>query len=193
MSAAANMANQPKCSPASSGDLLTRAQAATCPLDAMATSPALIRTATWDVVAWNRAAAVVLNDYGAMAPEDRNVLRMMFLNPDVRAAQPDWESVGRFVVGAFRADAARAGATARVEAMVAELSRLSPEFALMWREHDVRGHGEGVKRLNLPHLGEIAFEYSTFTVEGRPDLSLAVYNPVFPQEAARIQALIAAR
>ncbi len=32
-------------------------------LDAMELSPALVRTLTWDVVAWNRAAAAVLTDY----------------------------------------------------------------------------------------------------------------------------------
>ncbi len=37
-------------------------------LDALAFSPALVRTATWDVVAWNRAASVVLTDYGAIPP-----------------------------------------------------------------------------------------------------------------------------
>src|SRR5207245_1419785 len=35
-------------------------------LDAFAFSPALVRTATWDVVAWNRAASAVLTDYGAI-------------------------------------------------------------------------------------------------------------------------------
>ena len=34
-------------------------------LDALEVSPALIKTATWDVVAWNRAAAAVLTDYGS--------------------------------------------------------------------------------------------------------------------------------
>src|SRR6201982_2970856 len=43
-------------------------------LDALEPSPALIRTATWDVVAWNRGAAVMLADYGAMPPEQRNML-----------------------------------------------------------------------------------------------------------------------
>src|SRR5712672_3807829 len=32
-------------------------------LDALELSPALVKTATWDVVAWNRAAAAVLADY----------------------------------------------------------------------------------------------------------------------------------
>ena len=46
-------------------------------LDALDPSPALIRTATWDVVAWNRAAAAVLTDYGSLAPEQRNILRLI--------------------------------------------------------------------------------------------------------------------
>src|SRR5258708_28442639 len=37
-------------------------------LDALEFSPAMIKTATWEVVAWNRAAAAVLTDYGALPP-----------------------------------------------------------------------------------------------------------------------------
>ena len=73
-------------------------------LDALEPSPALIRTATWDVVAWNRAAAAMLIDYGSLPPEQRNILRFFFLDPRARSAQYDWESVARFVVGAFRVD-----------------------------------------------------------------------------------------
>src|ERR1700761_1869001 len=126
-------------------------------LDALDPSPALIRTATWDVVAWNRAATVMLMDYGALPPEQRNILRHIFLNPRARAAQYDWESVARFVLGAFRVDAVRAGAAAEVEPLVDELCRLSPEFAAMWRENDVRRpHGEAVKNIRHPLLGEFA-------------------------------------
>src|SRR6201986_5333419 len=44
-------------------------------LDALNPSPALIRTATWDVVAWNRAATVMLTDYASIPAEQRNILR----------------------------------------------------------------------------------------------------------------------
>jgi transcriptional regulator with XRE-family HTH domain len=161
-------------------------------LDALEPSPALIRTATWDVVAWNRAATVMLTDYGSLPPEQRNVLRFIFLDPRVRAAQYDWESVARFVVGAFRVDAARAGAAAEVEPLVEELSRLSPEFRAMWRDNDVRSHGEGIKHIRHPVAGPIAFEYSAFAVDGRPDLSMVVYNPATPADADRIKALLQA-
>jgi transcriptional regulator with XRE-family HTH domain len=162
-------------------------------LDALDPNPALIRTATWNVVAWNRAATVMLTDYGALPPEQRNILRFIFLDPRVRAAQYDWEGVARFVVGAFRVDAARAGAAAEVEPLVEELSRLSPEFKAMWGDHDIHTHGEGVKHIKHPILGPIAFEYSAFAVDGRPDLSMVVYNPSTPEDAAGIIGLMAAQ
>jgi transcriptional regulator with XRE-family HTH domain len=159
-------------------------------LDAFDPCPALIRTAIWDVVAWNRAATVLLTDYGAMPPQERNTLRFMFLDPRARAAQYDWESVARFVVGAFRIDAARAGAAEEAAPLVEELSRRSPEFAAMWRDHDVMAHPEKVKQIRHAALGPIAFEYSVFAVDGRPDLSLLVYNPATDEDAAKIASLI---
>ncbi|MGR9157328.1 helix-turn-helix transcriptional regulator [Rhizobium leguminosarum] len=159
-------------------------------LDALDPSAALIRNAIWDVIAWNRAATVLLTDYGALPPEERNVLRFIFLDPRVRAAQYDWESVARFVVAAFRVDAARAGAAAEVEPLVDELCRKSPEFLAMWRDNDVRSHGEGAKHIKHPILGPLAFEYSVFQVDGRPDLSMVVYNPATAEDTAKIKGLV---
>jgi len=161
-------------------------------LDAMAFTPAYIKTSTWDVIAWNGAAAAVLHDYGTMPPEERNIMRLMFLDPRVRARQPQWDSVARFVVAAFRADSVRAGATRKVEAMVDELRRLSAEFGAIWAENDVRStYGEVVKSLQHPLAGLLTLEYSTFAVDGRPDLDMVVYNPATPEDAERIRALIA--
>lgn len=163
-------------------------------LDAMTFAPAVVKTATWDIVAWNRAAATVLTNYALLAPQQRNVLRLMFLDPRVRAAQVEWEHVARFVVAVLRADAARAGASKAIEAIVDELSRLSPEFEAMWRDNDVRSYGEGgIKHLYHAELGLIALEFSAFAVDGRPDLSMIVYNPATPEDAGQIRALIELR
>jgi hypothetical protein len=160
-------------------------------LDALDPSPALIRNARYDVVAWNRAATVMLMDYGSLPPEQRNILRVMFLDPRARAAQYDWESVARFVLGAFRVDAARAGAGAEVEPLVEELCRLSPEFKAMWRDNHLHGHhGEAVKHIRHPMLGPLAFEYSAFAVDGRTDLTMVVYNPATPEDGERIKSLL---
>jgi len=162
-------------------------------LDALDPTPALIRTATWDVLAWNRGAGVILADYGAMPPAERNMLRHLFLDPRARAAHEHWDSVARFVVGAFRLDAARAGASADVEPLVEELSRLSAEFRALWRENALPAavHGEIVKQINHPVVGPVGFEYSTFAVDGRTDLSLLIYNPATPEDVRKIAGLIA--
>ncbi|MGF6571977.1 transcriptional regulator with XRE-family HTH domain [Paraburkholderia sp. GAS333] len=162
-------------------------------LDSLEASPAIIKTPTWDVVAWNRAAAVVLTDYGALPPDQRNILQFLFRNPRVRAKQHDWETVARFVVGAFRADVARAGLMSEAGELVDELSRISPEFDALWRDNEVHNHedGDGVKRLTHPKLGLIELEYSAFSVDGRPDLGMIVYTPLDREVAQRIRELAA--
>ena len=161
-------------------------------LDGMVLSPAIIKTALWDVVGWNCAATALLTDYSKLPREGRNILRLMFGNDHVRGKQKDWESVARFVVGAFRADVARAGATtsAEVEKLVTELCRTSPEFEALWQDNDVVAHGEGVKRIHHPDAGLLELEFSSFAVEGRPELGMIVYNPASPADAERLRALI---
>ena len=91
------------------------------------------------------------------------------------------------MVAAFRADAARAGAVSEVAELAAELCSISTELAAMWRDNDVRIHGEAAKRLRYPTLGPLALKYSTFVVDGRPDLGMIVCNPVNPKDAERIR------
>jgi transcriptional regulator with XRE-family HTH domain len=156
-------------------------------LDALTVSPAIIKTATWDVVAWNRAAAAVLTDYSQLPREGRNILRLIFGDPAKRARQADWPDVARYVVGAFRAEATRAGASADIARLVEELSRTSPEFAALWRDNEVVAQGEGTKRIHHPELGLLELEFSAFAVEGRPELSMVVYNPATADGADRIR------
>ncbi len=79
-------------------------------LDAI-TIPAIIRTASWDVIAWNAAAARVLTDYSQLPLAERNVLRRLFTRPEARCTLEDWQTVGQLIVNAFRADVTRMGAT----------------------------------------------------------------------------------
>ncbi len=162
-------------------------------LDAFEVSPAIIKNATWDVIAWNRAAAAVLVDYAALPPEGRNILRLMFADTRLRAAQEDWRSVARYVVGAFRADAMRAGASEEITRLAEELSQRSPEFEGLWRDHEVGAHVDGVKHIHHPQLGALKLEFSAFAVDGRPELAMVVHNPATATDAERIRAFIATR
>lgn len=160
-------------------------------LDALDPSPAIIRTPVWDVLAWNKAAQVMLIDYASLPPDQRNILRYIFLDPRARDAQYDWERVARFALGSFRVETTRAGAGAEIEPLIEELSRLSPDFKRIWEDNDVQGPpGEAIKHIRHPVLGDLAFEYSAFAVDGRTDLAMIVYNPASQEDAEKIKAML---
>jgi transcriptional regulator with XRE-family HTH domain len=160
-------------------------------LDSFELSPAMVKNSTWDIIAWNRAATAVLIDYAKLPVEERNVLRLIFCNPRIRNGMTDWEADARFVVAAFRAEVARVGAAENVRALVDDLCRASADFAEMWRGNDVRSYGEGTKHMNHPVAGPIAMEYSAFSVDGRPDLSMVVYNPATAADVQKVRTLLA--
>lgn len=161
-------------------------------LDALEWSPAYVKTPAWDVVAWNRAAGVVFG-YDELPPGQNNILRRIFTDSHVRTANPQWKSVARFVVAAFRADAARAGAENDVAELVEDLCRESAEFAALWREQDVSSHGEGTKHLLHPEIGSIFLEYSAFLVDGHPGLGMVVYNPASVEDAEKLRTFMKSR
>jgi transcriptional regulator with XRE-family HTH domain len=162
-------------------------------LDKLSPAPAFIKTATWDVVAWNEAATVIWPNMGENAGYGRNTLRMVFLDPDAQTLYFDWEAVARLAVAGFRADVARAGAMAEVTAMVDELSRSSPAFKAMWQDNDVSDGAHAVKDLRHPVLGKISFEASTFGVDGRQDLTMMVFLPVGTEVAESLASLLVSK
>lgn len=105
--------------------------------------------------------------------------------------------IGRvvFVVAAFRADVARAGAggSDEVFGLVEELCRTSPEFAALWEDNGIVVHAGGIKRIHHPEVGPLELEFSSFAVEGRTDLGMIVYNPATPAVVEKVRALILAK
>jgi len=160
-------------------------------LDALDVTPAVIRTATWDILAWNRGANVLMPGIAKLPPRDRNLLRFTFLDPRAQTIHPSWDSMARFIVSAFRLDTARAGASAKASPMIDELCRRSPEFANLWQENELPSPGLNViRQFRHPHLGTLSLEHSAFAVDGRTDLLLSVYTPMSADDAARIAAAV---
>ena len=164
----------PEPNPTAQAELSPRLQRV---LDALDPVSAILRNSFWDVLGWNTAATRFLTDYTALAPDQRNVLRNLFLNPASRAAQRDWLSVARYAVGTFRLETRRAGA--EVENFVANLSAQSPEFAALWADGEVSAPSDTIiKPMNHPVHGPLDFELTTLAVDGRQDLKILVFHPV---------------
>lgn len=156
-------------------------------LDALVYSPAIVRNRSWEVVAWNRATTKVMTDYTVLPPDQRNLLRRVFTDPQMREVQADWQGLACFMVSAFRADIARTGATEEALHLVTELSEISPEFEAFWRSNDVAHPGEGRKRMFHPLFGEIELEFTSLLVEGQPELSMMIFNPATTETWQKIR------
>jgi len=96
------------------------------------------------------------------------------------------------LVGAFRADVTRAGMKTEAQELIRELYERSPEFNALWADTEVVGMSEGAKQPHHPQAGVINLEFSTFTVEGCPELAMVLCNPVVPVVANKVEELLAA-
>jgi transcriptional regulator with XRE-family HTH domain len=159
-------------------------------LDGFPYGPAYIKTAAGDVVAWNRAARLVLCDYETLPPEDRNVLKILFLDPATRTSLPYWEHEAGLAVSTFRHELTRWGATDQAKSLVEELQARSVDFACMWEAHDVGMLGEGVKHLAHPVAGDLTMWYSSFAIDDEPGLGLVLYTPDTDVGMSRIRRLL---
>lgn len=159
-------------------------------LDAMTFSPAVLRTALWDVVGWNAAASVVMTDYALLPREERNILKLIFCNERVRGHMVNWERDARSAVASFRAEAIKAAPAQALQAMVEDLSQASPEFSAIWQDYDIQNYGAGTKHFRHEIAGDLMMEYSSFTVDGRPDLGLVVFTPMTEADAKRVRQLL---
>lgn len=109
-----------------------------------------------NIVAWNPAACEWYDDWGALPPAERNILRWMLVSPVARTRLVDWEDETRDAVARWRSELAAHPNDPTQQAQVAEFSRLSPEFRALWGQHHVTEHRSRIRRLRHDHLGQQA-------------------------------------
>jgi transcriptional regulator with XRE-family HTH domain len=160
-------------------------------LDSLSGQPAYVMGRRWDVLAWNAAAAALFGDYATRQGDERNVMHLLFADPEHRRLLRDWHELAPRSLAMFRADSARYAGDPDFERLIEVLSRQSVEFRTWWAAHEVLPPLAGYKRLYHPEIGDLAFEYTSFAIQGEGDLKLVVYTPVTSDDAAGLTALCA--
>ncbi|MFD3665894.1 helix-turn-helix domain-containing protein [Streptomyces sp. NPDC058659] len=146
-------------------------------LDSMDGVPALLLGRRLDILAWNRMARALMGDFATWEPEERNLARMIFRDPNARDLYIDWECKAVEVVSTLRLYAGCYPDDPLLLALVGELSVKSEEFRSLWAAHTVADKGHGTKRLRHPLVGEMTLSYESMKVAGDdPDLVLVTYH-----------------
>ncbi|WP_304455143.1 helix-turn-helix transcriptional regulator [Nocardiopsis sp. YSL2] len=132
-------------------------------------TPALVLGRHLNVLAHNALGAALFDGH----THSRDLLRLVFLDPQARDFYPDWEQIAAGTVAALRAGAAD---DPRLAATVGELCLKSEEFARLWARHDVRRKTHESKRFHHRLVGELTLDYETLTVNSAPGQQLIVYQ-----------------
>ncbi len=155
-------------------------------LDALGV-PALVMTARWDVIAWNRLMSQAFRHYERLAPEDRNLLRILLMDDTYQHDPVAYETMVRRVLSKFRVDYSQTPDDPSFEALINELAERCPIFRRLWNSAEVVGRSEAIA--HHPQLGGMTMEHSSYVPEGSPTLRVVIFVPYDEPSAAKIRAL----
>ena len=145
-------------------------------IDAMDGVPAYVLGRRLDILAWNRMARALLGDVAALPPQERNMAKLVFLDPNARDLYVDWDAKATEVVSVLRMYAGCSADDPQLPGLIGELSVRSEEFGRLWAAHTVTEKGHGAKRLHHPLVGEMTLSYETLTLPDEHDVSLVTYH-----------------
>jgi transcriptional regulator with XRE-family HTH domain len=145
-------------------------------LDRLDGVPAFVLGRRMDVLAWNGLGAALLADFGGLPPRERNMPRLLFLDPESRELYPEWEHVARETVGVLRRLAGRYPDDAALAELIGELSMKSEPFRRWWAAGDVREKTHGRKLFHHPLVGDLELDYETLVLPDAPDQLLVTYT-----------------
>ena len=145
-------------------------------LGAVEPLPAFVVGPWLDLLAWNPTASALFCGFERRAPEERNMARLIFLDPEIRDlfCAGGWDGSG--LVAALRVRYQTAQPDRRVRALISELIDRSPHFRRLWQEHGVVKRMNGRKTFNHPEVGEIELDWERLTVPGASGQVLMVYS-----------------
>lgn len=155
--------------------------------------PAMVIDHRFDILAWNDEVAALLLDFDRMPADEQNVAWLCVAHPDFRDFYLDRERVVRESIADLRAAWAAHSGDKALDDLIARLKAASPEFGRLWRQHDVRVNGRGLKRLLHPAAGQITIEYEVLQPLQDPDQRLVIYRAADAVSGERLETLTRAR
>ncbi|MGI5402536.1 helix-turn-helix transcriptional regulator [Streptomyces sp. CA-135486] len=145
-------------------------------IDAMDGVPAYVLGRRLDILAWNRMARALLGDMSALPPQERNMAKLVFLDPNAPDLYDDWDAKATEVVSVLRMYAGCSADDPQLPGLIGELSVRSEEFRRLWAAHTVTEKTHGVKRLHHPLVGELTLSYESLRLPDEHDVSLVTYH-----------------
>lgn len=148
-------------------------------LDRLPHTAGFVVSAAFEVLAWNALAAALMEDYGKLAPMDRNLARKAFLGPQSAEVSlygvNDGAEFRHFSVSRLHSTFTRYPSDPLVVGLIRELRNGSPEFARLWDRHDIQDAPPLRKTFRNTAVGDITVDCDTLDLTDR-DQQLVLYS-----------------
>jgi MmyB-like transcription regulator ligand binding domain/Helix-turn-helix domain len=148
--------------------------------------PACVTNGRYDLLAYNQAYSVLIGDLDSVAFDQRNTLWLAFTSPTMRGCMLDWDTSVRRMVAQYRAAMADHVGEPVWKCMVKRLQDASPEFAELWKRHDVAAPENLAKRFQHGQLGRLNFTFTNLWLQQKIGVRLVTYVPSDAQTASAL-------
>lgn len=145
-------------------------------IDAMRDVPVLVIDPRGDIVAWNALAVALYFDFAELPPAERNMTRMLFLEPRVRGMHRNWDEVASVTVARLRMSVGAIPGDRRMAEVVSELLERDPDFRRWWGGHQVLATDTFRKSFEHPVVGRMTLDWQALSVAAEPDLTMIVFT-----------------
>jgi MmyB-like transcription regulator ligand binding domain len=135
-------------------------------------NPVLVIDHTYDVVAYNQLGAALWRPFTYSS----NLLLNVFLDDAALEFYKDWRKAAVNTTAGFRIASGARPDDPRIEEILSDLRRSSPQFIEIWERNEARGKTADVKTFNHPDGGELTLQVQTFDVRSAPGHQLVVYH-----------------
>ncbi|MGQ3383536.1 helix-turn-helix transcriptional regulator [Glutamicibacter sp. TV12E] len=150
-------------------------------LAAMPQVPALLLGRRNDILAWNHLGHQLLGSHldfqAPQNPQTRpSTTRMLFLDPQIRAQEGQWEHYAGTHVAFLRMLSGRYPEDRDLAELIGELTMHSREFAEFWASSKVRECTYGQRIVHHPQVGTIELTYHVLSQPALPEYRIEFYT-----------------
>lgn len=138
--------------------------------------PAYLLGRRLDLIAWSRVGSALIGNFAARPAGQRNLARMVFLDPAMQDLLPDWQQVAYETVGLLQLAAGRNPNDPDIAELVAELSLKRESFRSLWVDHDVAQVTSGTRRFHHPVVGDLTLRFEVMVASDDCSQTLVTYT-----------------
>ncbi|SOD72258.1 helix-turn-helix protein [Jatrophihabitans sp. GAS493] len=157
-------------------------------LDALVGSPAFALSSNWTITAWNSAYEALYPHVATIAPKDRNLLWVVYMDPFVRGLLPDWEITSSLFLAEFRAEAGPRLGDPEFRDLIERLLARSGAFRRNWEQHGIEGFSSRRRSFHT-EAGQLEFEQHRLAPADQRDVHVVIYTAADAPTVKRMKAL----